>query len=47
VRLDPATLVSTARASQLQFEQFRRTNLPESHSSRGGSCDEQVGRFCY
>jgi tetratricopeptide (TPR) repeat protein len=48
VRLDPATLVSTARASQLQFEQFRRTNLPESQSSRGGgSCDEQVGRFCY
>jgi hypothetical protein len=48
VRTDPGALVNAARASQLQFEQFRRTNLPESHSSRGGgSCDEQVGRFCY
>ena len=37
-----------ARNAQMQFEQFRRTNLPESRSSRGGgSCDEQVGRFCY
>jgi tetratricopeptide (TPR) repeat protein len=48
VRTDPGALANAARASQLQFEQFRRTNLPESHSSRGGgSCDEQVGRFCY
>jgi hypothetical protein len=48
VRTDPGALSNAARASQLQFEQFRRTNLPESHSSRGGgSCDEQVGRFCY
>jgi hypothetical protein len=48
VRADPGALSNAARASQLQFEQFRRTNLPESHSSRGGgSCDEQVGRFCY
>jgi hypothetical protein len=45
---DPATSLNAARNAQLQFEQFRRTNLPESHSSRGGSsCDEQVGRFCY
>ena len=44
----PSALANAARAAQLQFEQFRRTNLPESHSSRGGSsCDEQVGRFCY
>jgi len=48
VVLDANALANAARASQLQFEQFRRTNLPESHSSRGGSsCDEQVGRFCY
>jgi hypothetical protein len=48
VRVDPGAMANAARASQLQFEQFRRTNLPESHSSRGGSsCDEQVGRFCY
>lgn len=41
-------LASAARAAQLQFEQYRRANLPQSHSSRGGgSCDEQVGRFCY
>ena len=45
---DARTLVSAARASQVQFEQYRRSNLPESKSSRGGgSCDEQVGRFCY
>jgi hypothetical protein len=45
---DPAALATAARAAQLQFEQFRRANLPESHSSKGGnSCDEQVGRFCY
>jgi hypothetical protein len=48
VRTDPDALANAARASQVQFEQFRRANLPESHSSRGGgSCDEQVGRFCY
>ena len=45
---DPNATANTARNAQLQFEQFRRNNLPESHSSRGGgSCDEQVGRFCY
>ena len=45
---DAHTLVNAARASQVQFEQYRRSNLPESKSSRGGgSCDEQVGRFCY
>jgi hypothetical protein len=46
--LDPTALATAARSAQLQFEQFRRANLPESHSSKGGnSCDEQVGRFCY
>ena len=41
-------LANAARSGQLQFEQFRRSNLPESKTSRGGnSCDEQVGRFCY
>ena len=44
---DPATSLSAARSAQLQFEQYRRNNLAESRSSRGGgSCDEQVGRFC-
>ena len=48
VLVDAGAIANAARAAQLQFEQFRRTNLPESHSSRGGgSCDEQVGRFCY
>ena len=47
---DPTATANAARNAQLQFEQFRRANLPESRSSRGGgggSCDEQVGRFCY
>lgn len=46
---DAEAAVKAARAAQTQFEQYRRNNLPESHSSRGGggSCDEQVGRFCY
>ncbi len=47
-RVDAGALANTAHSAQLQFEQFRRSNLPESRSSRGGnSCDEQVGRFCY
>src|SRR4030095_9539547 len=46
--VDASGLVNAAKNAQLQFEQYRRNNLPESHSSRGGnSCDEQVGRFCY
>lgn len=45
---DAVAATRAARAGQLQFEQYRRNNLPESRSSRGGgSCDEQVGRFCY
>ncbi|HUQ81986.1 MAG TPA: hypothetical protein VM076_12630, partial [Gemmatimonadaceae bacterium] len=45
---DPNAAASAARNAQVTFEQFRRTNLPEAKSSRsGGSCDEQVGRFCY
>src|SRR5689334_10076441 len=46
--VDANALATSARAAQAQFEQFRRNNLPESHSSRGGdNCDEHVGRFCY
>jgi hypothetical protein len=46
--VDRAALANSAHSAQLQFEQFRRNNLPESKTSRGGdSCDEQVGRFCY
>jgi len=45
---DAHAATAAARAAQAQFEQFRRSNLPESRSSRGGGdCDEQVGRFCY
>jgi hypothetical protein len=48
VLTDPGEIAAAAKNAQLQFEQFRRSNLPESRSSRGGgSCDEQVGRFCY
>ena len=37
------------RSRQTQFETFRRENLPKMRLGRGGSgsCDEQVGRFCY
>ena len=46
--IDSGSLVTAAKNAQLQFEHYRRNNLPESRSSRGGgSCDEQVGRFCY
>ena len=46
--LDATALANAAHAAQLQFEQVRIANLPESKSSRGGnSCDEQIGRFCY
>lgn len=45
---DPGATATAARNAQVVFEQYRRANLPESRSSRGGgSCDEQVGRFCY
>lgn len=45
---DVNAAINTARSAQAQFEHYRRANLPESRSSRGGgSCDEQVGRFCY
>jgi hypothetical protein len=45
---DPSAVVTAAKNAQIHFEQYRRSNLPESRSSRGGgSCDEQVGRFCY
>jgi hypothetical protein len=45
--VDPDASAKAARAAQHDFAQYRRDNLPESHSSRGGgSCDEQVGRFC-
>ncbi|MEP7347181.1 MAG: hypothetical protein ABI877_18060 [Gemmatimonadaceae bacterium] len=42
--------VTTLKAAQLEFEGFRRDHLPTMSISRGGgsgSCDEQVGRFCY
>ena len=46
--VDANAVVNAAKQAQMQFEQYRRNNLPESRSSRGGgSCDEQVGRFCY
>ena len=34
--VDGAALANAAHSAQLQFEQFRRTNLPESKTSRGG-----------
>jgi len=42
--------VNTLKAAQMEFEGYRRDHLPNMNVSRGGgsgSCDEQVGRFCY
>lgn len=39
--------IDQARFIQAAFEQFRRTHLPAYHGGRPGTCDEQVGRFCY
>jgi len=47
VNFDTTTPEGAARAAQLRFERLRRDHLPNAHSSRPGSCDEQVGRFCY
>jgi hypothetical protein len=44
---DTTTPEGLARAEQVKFEQLRRNNLPNAHSGRPGTCDEQVGRFCY
>jgi hypothetical protein len=41
---------TSLKAAQLEFEGFRRNHLPTMNLGRGGgsgSCDEQVGRFCY
>ena len=42
---------AAVREAQTEFERFRRNNLPQAKSVRGtggnGSCDEQVGNFCY
>jgi hypothetical protein len=37
------------RSQQAQFEAYRRDHLPKMNVGRGisGTCDEQVGRFCY
>jgi len=45
-----APLLGALRDRQARFEAYRRANLPSQSYSRGGaagSCDEQVGRFCY
>lgn len=38
--------VGTARAAQAGFERRRLRHLPLIHETPGGSCDENVGRFC-
>lgn len=45
--MDTTTPEGAARAAQRRFELLRRNNLPTSHASRPGNCDEQVGRWCY
>jgi hypothetical protein len=45
---DAPTLVLSAHQTQANFELYRRANLVDGPAGRsGGSCDEQVGRFCY
>ena len=44
---DTTSPEGAARAAQVRFEQFRREHLPNAHNGRPGTCDEQVGRFCY
>lgn len=42
-------VLSILRVRQMEFEGFRRENLPSMSFGRGpsGACDERVGRFCY
>jgi len=44
---DTTSPEGVARAAQIRFERLRRDNLPSAHGGRPGTCDEQVGRFCY
>ncbi len=45
---DSLDVLRSARLAQARFEDFRIDHLPWSHSgSRGGKCDEVVGRFCF
>jgi hypothetical protein len=47
--VDRSSLATLVRDTQREFEEYRRGNLPGTDLKRGsgGSCDEQVGRFCY
>jgi hypothetical protein len=47
--VDRGAIASAAREGQRDFERIRRDNLPALRLKGGGngSCDEQVGRFCY
>lgn len=44
-----APSATSLKAAQLDFEGYRRDHLATMSAGRGinGSCDEQVGRFCY
>jgi hypothetical protein len=44
--IDSADVLGRARREQSRFEQRRVRYLPLSPGSSGGSCDENVGRFC-
>ncbi len=49
VAMTGVPVLDEARRAQTQFEEFRRQNLPQyvGRMPSGGSCDEQVGNFCY
>lgn len=44
---DRTTAEGRGRLAQFRFEDFRRRNLPLLRGGKPGTCDEQVGRFCY
>ncbi|CAN5699120.1 hypothetical protein BH23GEM11_BH23GEM11_08520 [soil metagenome] len=44
--LDSSRVVSEAREAQARFERARVFHAPWGNWSGGGTCDEQIGRFC-
>ncbi len=44
---DSSRILRRARSAQSRFEAVRRQHLPRTWGSRGGPCEEIIGRFCY
>ena len=43
---DPGDVRGSARSAQARFERARERHMPLTLASRGGDCDEVVGRLC-